>query len=59
MLEEAKLQIEAEKQKALRDIRSQVTEISVQIAEKVLLQQLKDEAEQQRFIDRILDETVK
>lgn len=59
LLEEAKLQIEAEKQKALRDIRAQVTDISMKIAEKVLLQQLKDEAEQQQFIDRILDETVK
>ncbi|MBR4937089.1 MAG: F0F1 ATP synthase subunit B [Bacteroidaceae bacterium] len=59
LLEEAKLQIEAEKQKALREIRSQVAALSVQIAEKVILQQLKDEAEQQKFIERILDETTK
>ena len=59
LLEEAKLQIEAEKQKALREIRSQVAGLSVQIAEKVILQQLKDEAEQQKFIERILDETTK
>ena len=59
LLEEAKLQIEAEKQKALREIRSQVAGLSVQIAEKVILQQLKDEAEQQKFIERILDEPTK
>ena len=49
LINEAKAQIEAEKQNAIRDIRSQVVELSVQIAEKVLRQNLSTDAKQMDF----------
>jgi len=56
LLEEAKKQIETEKETALRDIRSQVANLSVQIAEKIIRQQLSSANEQERFIERILND---
>ncbi|MBO4659886.1 MAG: F0F1 ATP synthase subunit B [Prevotella sp.] len=56
LLNDAKAQIEAEKQNAIRDIRTQVAELSVQIAEKVLRSRLTDTKEQNALIDRLLDD---
>ncbi len=56
ILEEAKQQIEVEKEDAIRDIRRQVGLLSVEIAEKVLRQNLKSDADQMAMIDRMLDE---
>ena len=56
LLSEAKAEIENEKNQAIRDIRAQVAELSVQIAEKVLHQNLKNDKEQNALIDRLLDE---
>lgn len=56
ILNEAKAAIEAEKQNAIRDIRSQVVTLSIQIAEKVLRQHLDNEQSQMDLIDHILDE---
>ncbi|MDO4497139.1 MAG: F0F1 ATP synthase subunit B [Bacteroidales bacterium] len=56
ILAEAKEQIEAEKEDAIRDIRRQVGLLSVQIAEKVLRQNLNNDAAQMAMIDRMLDE---
>lgn len=56
LINEAKAQIEAEKQNAIRDIRSQVVELSVQIAEKVLRQNLSTDAKQMDLVNRLLDE---
>lgn len=56
ILEEAREQIQAEKEDAIRDIRRQVGELSVQVAEKVLRQALSKDAEQMAMIDRMLDE---
>ena len=56
LLEEAKKQIEAEKEVALRDIRAQVAELSVQIAEKVIRRELQHDTEQEKFIERMLEE---
>lgn len=56
ILEEAKQQIEAEKEDAIRDIRRQVGLLSVEIAEKVLRQNLKSDTDQMAMIDRMLDE---
>ena len=53
---EAKAEIENQKQAAIRDIRSQVAELSVQIAEKILHKKLAGSAEQTRLIDSLLDE---
>lgn len=56
ILEEAQLQIEREKQAAIRDIRAQVAQLSVQIAEKVVRTNLSSDAQQMQLIDRMLDE---
>lgn len=56
LLSEAKAEIEAEKQNAIRDIRGQVAELSVLIAEKVLREKLDTDAQQMDLIDRLLNE---
>ena len=56
LLEEAKAAIEQEKKAAIADIREQVATLSVEIAEKVLKQNLKDDKSQMDWIDRMLDE---
>ena len=56
LFEEAKKQIVAEMENALRDIRSQVADLSVLIAEKVIRRQLDNAEEQEKYIDRILND---
>lgn len=56
LLEEAKAAIEQEKKAAIADIRQQVAALSVEIAEKVLRQNLRDDKSQMDLIDRMLDE---
>ena len=56
ILAEAKLQIAAEKESALRDVRKEVALLSVQVAEKVLRHELRDEGRQSAFIDKLVDE---
>jgi F-type H+-transporting ATPase subunit b len=56
ILSEAKLQIEAEKESALRDVRKEIALLSVQVAEKVLRNELSDEGSQRAFIDKLVDE---
>jgi F-type H+-transporting ATPase subunit b len=56
LLDEAKVAIEQEKKAAIADIRQQVATLSVEIAEKVLRQNLKDDKSQMDLIDRMLDE---
>ena len=55
LLDEAKAAIEQEKKAAIADIRQQVAALSVEIAEKVLKQNLKDDKAQMDLIDRMLD----
>ena len=56
LLEEAKAAIEQEKKAAIADIRQQVAVLSVEIAEKVLRQNLRDDKSQMELIDRMLDD---
>lgn len=56
LLEEAKAQISVEKENALRSIRSTVSDLSVQIAGKVMRRQLDKSAEHEQYIERLLDE---
>ena len=56
LLEDARLAIEQEKKAAIADIRKQVATLSVEIAEKVLRANLKDDASQMALIDRMLDD---
>ena len=59
LLEDARVAIEQEKKAAIADIRKQVATLSVEIAEKVLRQNLKDDKAQMDLIDRMLDEVSK
>lgn len=59
MLLDAKAQIAAEKENALRDIKQTVADLSVVIAEKVVRQKLADNEQQQKLIERMLDEVCK
>ena len=56
LLDEAKAAIEQEKKAAIADIRQQVAALSVDIAEKILRQNLRDDKSQMDLIDRMLDD---
>lgn len=56
IIADAKTEIQNEKRAAIRDIRNQVAELSVQIAEKILREKLSGDKEQNELIDRLLDE---
>lgn len=57
-MEEIRKLIQAEKEQAIRDIRRQVAELSVDVAEKVLRDSLKDSKAQMSMIDRLVDEAM-
>lgn len=59
LLQEAKAQIAAEKDNALRDIRQTVADLSIVIAEKVVRQKLANNDEQQALIEQMLNEACK
>lgn len=59
LLQEAKAQIAAEKENALRDIRQTVADLSIVIAEKVVRQKLAINDEQQALIEQMLNEACK
>lgn len=56
ILSEAKTQIEAEKESALRDVRREIALLSVDVAQKILRQELSDTGSQRAFIDKLVDE---
>lgn len=58
LLENAKKQIQVEKENALREIRAQVAGLSVNVAEKILLRKLDKTAEQDQFVERLVDEAL-
>lgn len=55
-IEQARLQIQAEKTAAISDIKKQVAEISVMIAEKVIKKQLDDKTEQEKMVDGLIED---
>lgn len=59
ILEEAKAQIQIEKANALHDIRSQVADLSIQIAEKVVRRSINEKGAQEAFINGIIDDIAK
>ena len=59
LIQNAKDQISAEKQKALSEINQTVADVSVVIAEKIMRQKLNNNDEQQKLIERMLDEVYK
>ena len=56
LLEHAKVEIAAERESAIRDIRRLVAMISVEVAEKIVRKDLGDGADQLSLIDRMVDE---
>ena len=56
ILAEAKVQIAAEKESALRDVRKEVALLGVEVAEKILRDELSDTGSQRAFIDKLVDE---
>lgn len=56
LIAEAKAEIESQKQAAISDIRAQVAELSVKVAETILRKELGDNDKQMDLIDRLLDE---
>ena len=56
LIEEARAEIESEKQAAISEIRNQVAQLSLQIAEKVVRKNLSDDKAQMELIDRMLDD---
>ena len=56
LIAEAKAEIEQEKQQAIREIRAQVAELSVKIAEKIVKEKLSTDDKQMELIDKLLDE---
>lgn len=56
ILEEAKAQIQVEKANALQDIRSQVADLSIIIAQKVVRHELQSSSAHNNFVDGILDQ---
>ena len=59
LLSDAKAEIENEKRQAIGEIRSQVAELSVKIAEKILREKLSADDKQMDLIDKLLDEVSK
>lgn len=57
IVESAKEKINNEKLIALREIKSTVAEYSIEIAEKILREELKDKSKQKKYIETLLKET--
>lgn len=55
-IEEASRRIREEKDKAIREVRTEIADLSVAIAEKVIKEKISRGEEQQKTIDRLLDE---
>jgi F-type H+-transporting ATPase subunit b len=53
---EATRRIGEEKEKAMREVRSEITDLSIAIAEKVIREKIGQDEEQKRVINRLIDE---
>ncbi|MBR6362755.1 MAG: F0F1 ATP synthase subunit B [Bacteroidales bacterium] len=56
IIEKARVEIAAEKESALRDIRKEVAMLSVDIAEKVICKDLENDDAQMRYLDKLVGE---
>jgi F-type H+-transporting ATPase subunit b len=56
LIEKARVGIEREKVAALTEFRNQVADLSIEIAEKVLREKLKDRAQQEKLVNGLLDD---
>lgn len=57
-LSKAGAEIEELKQKAVNDIRAEIANISIRIAEKVVAEEMQNESKQQDMINRLLEEEI-
>lgn len=55
MIEDAKLSIQAEKERALQDVRNEVANLALDIAEKVIGERMKDDTLQRKTIEQLID----
>ena len=56
IIESARISIQKEKNEAMKDVRSQVVSLSLDIAGKVVRQKLSDQKEQVTLIEKLMDE---
>ena len=56
IVEKARIGIEKEKSAAIAEIRDQLADLSIEIAEKILGENLKNTADQDRLINKLLDD---
>jgi len=56
LIEQARTSIQNEKQSAISEIKDQVAQLSVEIAEKILREQLTNDKQQKALIDKLLKE---
>lgn len=56
LIDDARVQINSEKEEAIKDIRRQVAALSVEIAEKLLKKELNSQSAQEDMINRLIDE---
>uniref|UniRef100_UPI003217EE14 F0F1 ATP synthase subunit B n=1 Tax=uncultured Draconibacterium sp. TaxID=1573823 RepID=UPI003217EE14 len=55
-IDQARQQIEAEKTAAINDIKKQVADLSIVIAEKVIKKELENKGEQKKMVDGLVDD---
>ncbi len=55
-IENARMQIQNEKGKAINEMKKQMTEISLMIAEKVIRKEMADNKQQQEMVNKLIDE---
>lgn len=56
MIKDAKAAIETEKQAALAEVKQQVAQLSVQIAEKILREKLSDNSAQKEYVSKLVND---
>ena len=56
MMDDARVRINEEKEAAMKEIRNEVAQISLAIAEKVVRKDLSDDAAQKQLVDKLLEE---
>ena len=55
-IEQARRQIQNEKQNAINEMKKQMTELSLMIAEKIIRKEMADSKQQQEMVNRLIDE---
>ena len=58
IIAEANRQTEVERERALQAVQNQVASLSVDVAERILREQLATEEEQSKMVNRLLDEVM-